>query len=247
VLEASRAVSRIIGAGIAPAALEMTDALVIQAVEAAYHFGFPSAAGAALIIELDGLAAGLDDIAVCVRDCCEHEGASEVRQADDEADRELLWKSRKRAFGAMGRLTRAYCTQDGVVPRSRLPDIVEVILCVGARHGLRIANLMHAGDGNIHPLILYDDRDADEVRRVFAAGNEILEACVAMGGLVTGEHGIGVEKVGLMHTSFTDDELSAMAAVRDVFNPRGLCNPNKMFPSSRARTEVTRPRPRAGG
>lgn len=247
VLEASHAVSRIIGAGIVPAALEMMDALVIQAVEAAYHFGFPSAAGAALIIELDGLAASLDDIAVRVRDCCEDEGASEVRQAADETERELLWKSRKRAFGAMGRLTRAYCTQDGVVPRSRLPDIVEVILGVGARHGLRIANLMHAGDGNIHPLILYDDRDAEEVRRVVAAGNEILAACVAMGGSVTGEHGIGVEKVSLMRTSFTDDELSAMAAVRDVFNPRGLCNPNKMFPSSRACIEVTRPRPRAGG
>lgn len=247
VLEASRAVSRIIGAGIVPAALEMMDALVIQAVEAAYHFGFPSGAGAALIIELDGLAAGLDDIAARVRDCCEDEGASEVRQAADEIERDLLWKSRKRAFGAMGRLTRAYCTQDGVVPRSRLPDIVEVILSVGARHGLRIANLMHAGDGNIHPLILYDDRDSEEVRRVVAAGNEILEACVAMGGSVTGEHGIGIEKIGLMRTSFTVDELSAMADVRDVFNPRGLCNPNKMLPSSRACIEVTRPRPRAGG
>jgi glycolate oxidase len=140
VLEASRAVSRIIGAGIVPAALEMMDALVIQAVEAAYHFGFPSAAGAALIIEVDGLAAGLDDIAARVRDCCADEGASEVRQAANATERDLLWKSRKRAFGAMGRLTRAYCTQDGVVPRSRLPDIVEVILSVGARHGLRIAN-----------------------------------------------------------------------------------------------------------
>jgi len=247
VLEASRAVSRIIGAGIVPAALEMMDRLVIEAVESAYHFGFPSTAGAALIIELDGLAAGLADIAATVRACCESEGATEVRQAADTVERELLWKSRKRAFGAMGRLTRAYCTQDGVVPRSRLAEIAQVILDVGSRHRLRIATLMHAGDGNIHPLILYDDRDADEIRRVIAAGNEILEACVALGGSVTGEHGIGIEKIDLMRTCFTADELDAMADVRDVFNPRGLCNPNKIFPSSRSCIEITRPRPRAGG
>jgi glycolate oxidase len=247
VLEASRAVSRIIRAGIVPAALEMMDALVIEAVEAAYHFGFPPTAGAALIIELDGLAAGLGDTAARVRTCCEAEGATDVRQAANAAERELLWKSRKRAFGAMGRLTRAYCTQDGVVPRSRLPDIVEVILAVGHRHGLRIANLMHAGDGNIHPLILYDDRDPDEIRRVVVAGNEILEACVAMGGSVTGEHGIGVEKINLMNTAFTADELDAMSDLRLVFNPHNLCNPNKIFPSSRGCIEITRPRPRGGG
>jgi glycolate oxidase len=128
-----------------------------------------------------------------------------------------------------------------------LPDIVAVILDVGVKHRLRIANLMHAGDGNIHPLILYDDRDSDEIRRVVTAGNEILRACIAMGGSVTGEHGIGVEKIELMHESFTDDELAAMVDVRAVFNPRGLCNPNKIFPSSRSCIEVTRPRPRAGG
>jgi glycolate oxidase len=247
VLEASRAVSRIIAAGIVPAALEMMDKLVIAAVEAAYHYGFPPTAGAALIIELDGCEAGLGDIAERVRGCCEDEGATEVKQANTTSERELLWKSRKRAFGAMGRLTRAYCTQDGVVPRSRLPDIVAVILDVGVKHRLRIANLMHAGDGNIHPLILYDDRDSDEIRRVVTAGNEILRACIAMGGSVTGEHGIGIEKIELMHESFTGDELAAMVDVRTVFNPRGLCNPNKIFPSSRSCIEVTRPRPRAGG
>jgi len=247
VVEASRAVSRIIGDGIVPAALEMMDDLVIGAVEAAYHYGFPATAGAALIIELDGLAAGLDALAERVRLCCEREGATEVRQATTTRERDLLWKSRKRAFGAMGRLTRAYCTQDGVVPRSRLPEIVTRILEIGAKHGLRIANLMHAGDGNIHPLILYDDRDADETRRVILAGNEILEACVALGGSVTGEHGIGVEKVELMRTSFSSDELASMADVRAVFNPNGLCNPNKIFPSNRTCIEITRPRPRAGG
>ena len=247
VLQATRAVSRIISAGIVPAALEMMDGLVIAAVEAAYHYGFPSTAGAALIIELDGLEAGLGDIASRVQKCCEDEGASEVRQAISEEERALLWKSRKRAFGAMGRLTRAYCTQDGVVPRSRLPEIVTVIRDVGTKHGLQIANLMHAGDGNIHPLILYDDRDPDEIRRVIAAGNEILEACVAMGGSVTGEHGIGVEKIDLMRTAFSADEIGAMLDVRAVFDPHSLCNPNKIFPSSRTCIEVTRPRPRGGG
>jgi glycolate oxidase len=247
VLEASRAVSRIIAAGIVPAALEMMDGLVIAAVEAAYHYGFPKGVGAALIIELDGPEAGLSEFTERVRRCCEQEGATEVRQAANDHERDLLWKSRKRAFGAMGRLTRAYCTQDGVVPRSRLPEIVTVILGVGTKHGLRIANLMHAGDGNIHPLILYDDRDPDEIRRVITAGNEILEACVAMGGSVTGEHGIGVEKIDLMRNSFTLEALSAMADVRSVFNETGLCNPNKIFPSSRTCIEITRPRPRAGG
>ena len=247
VAEASRAVSAIIAAGIIPAALEMMDALVIEAVEAAYHFGFPSGAGAVLLIELDGVAAGLDALAARVESCCTAEGASEVKRAASEAERALLWKSRKRAFGAMGRLAPNYCTQDGVVPRSRLPEIVQVIAEVSARYDLRIANLMHAGDGNIHPLVLYDEDEPGEVERVIAAGNEILAACLELGGSITGEHGIGVEKLGLMAAAFTQDTLAAMADVRDAFNPRGLCNPDKVVPSSRSCVEVTRPRPRGGG
>jgi glycolate oxidase len=247
VAEASRAVSAIIADGIIPAALEMLDALVIEAVEAAYHFGFTEGAGAVLLIELDGVAAGLPALAARVEECCRTEGASEIRRADDEAERALLWKSRKRAFGAMGRLAPNYCTQDGVVPRSRLPEIVETIAQVSARHGLRIANLMHAGDGNIHPLVLYDESVPGEVERVIDAGNEILEACLALGGSITGEHGIGVEKLGLMEAAFTQETLAAMADVRDAFNPRGLCNPDKVVPSSRSCVEVSRPRPRGGG
>jgi glycolate oxidase len=247
VAEASRAVSAIIAAGIIPAALEMMDALVIEAVEAAYHFGFPAGAGAVLLIELDGLAAGLETLTTRVEQCCAAEGASEVKRAADEAERALLWKSRKRAFGAMGRLTPNYCTQDGVVPRSRLPEIVAIISEVSARYGLRIANLMHAGDGNIHPLVLYDESKPREVEAVIAAGNEILGACLDLGGSITGEHGIGVEKLGLMSAAFTDETLAAMGDVRDAFNPRGLCNPNKVVPSSRSCVEVTRPRPRGGG
>jgi len=247
VLTASHAVSGIIAAGIVPAALEMMDALVIEAVEKAYHFGFPADAGAVLIIELDGLAVSLEELSQRVRRCCVEAGAREVRRAATSEERDLLWKSRKRAFGAMGRLTKAYCTQDGVVPRSRLPEIVEFISRCATRHRLRIANLMHAGDGNIHPLILYDDRDADEVRRVIDAGNEILTECVRLGGSLTGEHGIGVEKIGLVAATFSADEIEAMADLRAAFGNDGLCNPGKVFPTDRRCVEIARPRPRGGG
>ncbi len=247
VLEASRAVSAIIAAGLVPAALEMMDALVIEAVEAAYGFGFPADAGAVLIIELDGLAAALDEQCVQVIEACNEQGASEVRRADDPRERALLWKSRKRAFGAMGRLSPSYCTQDGVVPRSALPQIVERIGEIGRHYKLRIANLMHAGDGNIHPLLLYDENDPEEVARVLDAGRDILLACLELGGSVTGEHGIGIEKTELMPASFGPATLAAMADLREVFNPRSLCNPHKILPSDRHCVEVTRPRPRGGG
>ncbi len=247
VLEASRAVSDIIAAGLLPAAMEMMDAMVIEAVEAAYGFGFPDDAGAVLIVELDGLEAGLDAACVRVVQACEGQGASEVRRAADEEERALLWKSRKRAFGAMGRLTPAYCTQDGVVPRSRLPEIVEIIAEVSQRHSLRIATLMHAGDGNVHPLILYDDKDQSQVEHVIMAGNEILGACLDLGGSVSGEHGIGVEKIALMSQAFDQEALQAMADLRAVFNPSGLCNPHKVLPSDRSCMEVKRPGPRGGG
>jgi glycolate oxidase len=247
VMEASRAVSSIIAAGIIPAALEMMDALVIEAVENAYHAGLPRDAGAVLIIELDGLRAGMDELAARVEECCSAEGAGEVRRAADETERDLIWKARKRAFGAMGRLAPSYCTQDGVVPRSRLPEIVEAIAGIAARHRLRIANLMHAGDGNIHPLILFDDASDEEVEHVIVAGHEILETCVRLGGSVTGEHGIGVEKLGLMEKAFSPAALEAMSDLRAAFNPEGLCNPHKVLPSERGCVEVRRPRPRGGG
>jgi glycolate oxidase len=147
----------------------------------------------------------------------------------------------------MGRLAPSYCTQDGVVPRSRLAEIAERIGTIAERHRLRIANLMHAGDGNIHPILLYDDHDDDEVRRVLLAGEEILEACLDLGGSVTGEHGIGVEKLSLMSRAFSESTLAAMGDVREVFNPSGLCNPGKVLPSDRGCIEIRRPRPRAGG
>ena len=230
---ASQAVSDIIGAGMIPGALEMMDQLIIQGVEAAYHFGFPLDAGAILIIELDGLFAGLAAQAQRVIEICRRNGAREVRVAKTEQERVDLWKCRKRAFGAIGRLSPNFLTQDGVVPRSKLPVIMQFIRACSEKYGLRIPNVFHAGDGNIHPLILYDERDADQVRRALAAGHDILEKCVELGGSVTGEHGIGVEKMDFMAKQFSKDDLDAMQMLRRVFDPSGHCNPHKMFPGSK--------------
>ncbi len=231
--DASQTVSDIIAAGIIPGALEMMDRLITQAVEAAYHFGFPLDAGAALIIELDGLSAGLEAQAQRVIALCKKNRAREVRVAQSEQERTDLWKSRKRAFGAIGRLSPNFLTQDGVVPRSKLPEIMRFIAACAEKHGLRIPNVVHAGDGNIHPLILYDEREPDQVRRAVAAGNDILEKCIELGGSVTGEHGIGVEKIDFMEKQFTRETLEAMRALRGVFDPGGRCNPHKLFPGSK--------------
>ncbi len=231
--EASQTVSDIIAAGIVPGALEMMDQLITQAVEAAYHFGFPLDAGAVLIIELDGLAAGLDRQAENVLAICRKNRAREVRLAQSEEERALLWKCRKRSFGAIGRLSPNYLTQDGVVPRSKLPQIMEFIRATSRKFGLRIPNVFHAGDGNIHPLVLYDERDPEQVRKAVRAGEEILEKCIELGGSVTGEHGIGVEKIDFMAKQFGPDDLEAMRMLRRVFDPEQRCNPHKMFPGSK--------------
>src|SRR6266700_4356902 len=242
---ASEAVSGIIGAGLVPAALEMMDQLIIQALEAAFHVGLPTDAGAVLLIELDGPAAGLDTQSERVKAVCRTNGARELRVARDDAERATLWKCRKRAFGAIGRLAPNYCTQDGVVPRTRVPDILRVIAAVAERHRLRIANVFHAGDGNIHPILLFDERDRDEVARVLAAGREILEACVALGGSITGEHGIGVEKMAQMPLLFGPDDLAAMVRLRAVFDPEGRANPHKIFPDAKVCVETRAPRRQA--
>src|SRR5436309_3454299 len=242
---ASEAVSGIIAAGIVPAALEMMDRLIVQAVEAAYRIGLPTDAGAVLLIELDGPAVGLDPHAERIAAVCRVNGVREIRVARDDAERAALWKCRKRAFGAVGRLAPNYCTQDGVVPRTRVPDILRHIAAAAKRHRLRIANVFHAGDGNIHPILLFDERDQDEVRRVLAAGREILEACVALGGSLTGEHGIGVEKIGQMPLLFGPDDLAAMVRLRAVFDPEGRANPHKIFPDAKVCVEPRAPRRQA--
>ena len=229
VADASRAVSGIVGSGIIPAALEMMDQLILQAVEEAFHVGFPLDAGAVLLIEIDGIEAGFDELTRRIEAVCREAGMRSLRTARDAAERQALWMARKRAFGAIGRLAPNYCTQDGVVPRSRLPQILDRIREIGERHGLTIPNVFHAGDGNIHPILLYDERDPEQIKQVLAASREILEACIELGGSVTGEHGIGVEKISMLERMFSPDDLATMRRVRDVFNPDGLANPNKIF------------------
>ncbi len=230
--DATQAISRIIGAGIIPAALEMMDQGIVSAVEAAFNFGFPLDAGAVLLIEVDGLDCVVDDEAKLITDLCMDTGAREVRLSRTEEERLLLWKCRKQAFGAIGRLSPSYCTQDGVVPRTQLPEILKFILDVSQRYQIRIVNVFHAGDGNIHPILLFDERDAEQVKRVMLASDEILNRCIDLGGSVTGEHGIGVEKISLMNRLFTKTDLEVMTDIRGVFNPQQLCSPGKMLPTA---------------
>ena len=225
--------SGIIAAGIVPAALEMMDQLITQALEEAYHFGFPLDAGAVLIVELDGLAKGIEQQAKRVEEICRRNNAREVRLAKDAAERAALWKCRKQAFGAIGRLSPNYVTQDGVVPRSKLPEIMRFIRTVSDKYELRIPNVFHAGDGNIHPLILYDERKPGQVKRALQAGHDILGKCIELGGSVTGEHGIGAEKIDFMAKQFSKDDLDAMQQLRRVFDPKKRCNPHKMFPGAK--------------
>src|SRR5438874_6891420 len=238
--DATNTISDIIAAGIIPGALEMLDQLILQAVEAAYHFGFPLDAGAVLIMEVDGLEAGLDSDAERITGIALKNRAREVRRANTEAERLLLWKARKNAFGAVGRLAPSYCTQDGVVPRTKLPHILREIHRIGEKYQLRICNVFHAGDGNIHPILLFDERDPDQIRRVLAAGREILEECLKCGGSVTGEHGLGVEKINFMPKLFSPEDLMMMTRLRSAFNPNGQCSPGKMFPTAGACIEPSK-------
>jgi glycolate oxidase len=238
--DATNTISDIIGGGIVPAALEMLDRPILKALEDAFHFGFPLDAGAVLIMEVDGLEAGLDAEAERMIEMARRNRAREVRRAGTEAERLLLWKSRKQAFGAVGRLAPSYCTQDGVVPRTKLPHMLRQIQQIGERHGVRICNVFHAGDGNIHPILLFDERDAGQVKRVLAASHDILDECIRVGGSVTGEHGIGVEKLDFMPKLFTPEDLNMMLRLRSAFNPEGRCSPRKMLPTAGACIEQSR-------
>jgi glycolate oxidase len=234
VRDATETISAIIGAGIIPAALEMMDQGIIEALEAAFQFGFPLDAGAVLLIETDGLEVSVEQEAVEIEKLCHENGAREVRRAQSEEERQLLWKCRKQAFGAIGRLSPSYCTQDGVVPRTKLPEILEFITESAARHGIRCVNVFHAGDGNIHPILLFDERDPEQIQRVLASSDEILSRCIDLGGSVTGEHGIGVEKISFMQRLFSADDLEVMTRVRIALNPDGRCSPSKMLPTAGA-------------
>lgn len=232
--DASHAVSAIIAAGVMPAALEMMDREIIRAVEASvFAAGLPPDAGAALLIELDGIEAGLDDEAEKVTSICMEYGARNCRYARDEAERKKLWAARKGAFGAIGRITPDSMIQDAVVPRSRLPEVLNAAYEIAAKYQLRIANVFHAGDGNLHPLICFDSRFPDQVARVREAGRELMEVCVKAGGTITGEHGVGLDKRELLPLVFSEADMNAMLSVRAAFDPLGLCNPGKIVPMLR--------------
>ena len=228
---AARAVSRIVATGIVPAALEMMDNATIRAVEASiYAAGYPVDAAAVLLCEVDGIAEGLDEDVAIIRQSCMDAGARDVLVATTDADRTRLWQGRKKAFGAMGRIAPSLVVQDAVVPRTRLPDVLEAIHEIATRHRVQVCNVFHAGDGNLHPNIPYDASDADASARVHAAMSEIMLACIAAGGTITGEHGVGLDKLPYMERLFSAESLSAMCSIRDVFDPERRANPGKVVP-----------------
>ena len=232
--DASHAVSAIIAAGLMPAALEMMDREIIRAVEASvFAAGLPPDAGAALLIELDGIEAGLDEEVEQVTKICMDYGARACRGARDEAERKKLWAARKGAFGAIGRISPDSMIQDAVVPRSRLPEVLDAAYRIAAKYQLRIANVFHAGDGNLHPLICFDSRFPAEVQRVKDAGRELMETCVRAGGSITGEHGVGFDKRELLPLIFSEKDMETMLLVRAAFDPSGLMNPGKIIPTLR--------------
>jgi glycolate oxidase len=229
--DASRAVTEILARGITPAAIEMIDQVTLRAVEAFIHAGFPLDAAAVLLVEVDGFLDDLDEQAARVVDACRAMGARDVRLAKDDAERLKLWKGRKQAFGALGRVAPNYYTHDGVIPRSKLPEVLDEIFRIAAVHRVLIANVFHAGDGNLHPVILFDEREPDVIDRVRAASDAILRLVIRVGGALSGEHGIGCEKIGYMDLIFSDDDLDQFRRLRAVFNPTGLCNPDKVIPA----------------
>jgi glycolate oxidase subunit GlcD len=228
---AARAVSAIIARGIVPAALEMMDAATIQAVEASiYAAGYPVDAAAVLLIELDGFAAGIEEDTNTVVQICTGAGARSVRVASEEPERVRLWQGRKKAFGAMGRVSRHLVVQDAVVPRTRLPEVLSAIHSIATKHRVKVCNVFHAGDGNLHPNIGYDAMDPDEARRVHLAMREIMDVCIRAGGSITGEHGVGLDKLAYMEQLFTTDTLKVMCDLRAAFDPARLSNPGKVVP-----------------
>jgi len=236
--QAGAAVSAIIGAGVIPAAIEMMDALAIEAAEAAVQCGYPQGAGAVLIVELDGPAVEVQHQFDEVEGYCRANGAFEIRIAADDVERALFWKGRKSAFAAVGRISPDYIVQDGVIPRTSLPSVLRRISQISAEAGVRVANVFHAGDGNLHPLVLFDDSVEGEAERAEAVSGAILDLCIQNGGSITGEHGVGADKAKYMPRMFTDDDLDTMQLLRCAFDPASISNPGKVFPTPRLCGEV---------
>ena len=235
--DAGEAVSRIIAAGITPAAIEMMDRLAIRACEETVHAGYPDC-GAALVVELDGPAVETVALLARITEICNAGGATEIRVAADDEERALIWKGRKAAFASMGRISPSYYVQDGVIPRTKLREVLEQIEDLSATYGLRVANVFHAGDGNLHPLVLYDGAEPGAGDRALELAGKILRSCITAGGSITGEHGVGADKACYMPAMFSPASLSVMGRVRDAFDPRDLCNPGKALPTPHLCGEV---------
>ncbi|MGB6874748.1 MAG: FAD-linked oxidase C-terminal domain-containing protein [Candidatus Acidiferrales bacterium] len=245
--DATETVVEITARGITPAACEMLDGWTLRAVEAWVHAGFPLDSAAVLLIEVDGMREAAEEHAAQITEVCKLHGAREVRVARDAKERELLWKGRKNAFGAVGRLSPTYYVQDGVIPRTKLPQTLREIDRIGKENGFEIGNIFHAGDGNLHPIILFDARDPKQFQRAVSTADAIIRFCIEMGGAITGEHGVGMEKDRLMPLLFTEADLTLMRGVRDAFNPVGRLNPGKIFPTGKGCGEVRiRPMPLSG-
>jgi glycolate oxidase len=236
--DASRTVAEITARGITPSACEMMDGWTLAVIEDYLKAGFPRDSAAILLIEVEGLREAAESQAAAVADICNANHAREVRTARDERERDLLWKGRKNAFGAMGRLAPSNYVLDGVIPRSKLPEALEHIQEIGAREGFRIGNIFHAGDGNLHPIILFDPRDAAQFKKAVAVAEEIIRMCLSMGGSLTGEHGVGMEKNELMPLLFGDADFDLMRRLHDAFNPDSSLNPGKIFPISKGCGEI---------
>jgi glycolate oxidase len=231
--EAGGAVSSIIAAGIVPAAIEMMDNLSIQAAEAAVHANYPLDAGAILLAELDGPAVEVDEAMSTVEEICRTHGATSLHVAANDEERALMWKGRKSAFAAMGRISRDYYVQDGVIPRTALPGVLRQIQALGEQYGLRVANVFHAGDGNLHPLVLFDGTVAGQAHEAEKLAGDILKACVDAGGSITGEHGVGEDKKRYMPLMFSSEDMDTMQLLRCAIDPARLYNPDKVFPTPR--------------
>jgi glycolate oxidase len=236
--DATETVAALTAGGITPAACEMMDGWTIRIVESWIHAGLPTDAGALLLIEVDGAREAAEEQAAAMTEICGRNRAREVRVARDEREREALWKGRKNAFGALGRVAPDSYVQDGVIPRTRLPEALRRIGEIGRKHGFEVGNVFHAGDGNLHPMLCFDSREPGQFERVIETAREIITLCIEMGGTITGEHGVGMEKDRLMPLLFSEADLTLMRCVREAFNPLGLLNPGKVLPSGKGCGEI---------
>ncbi len=236
-----KTVADVIASGIVPTSMEVMDGAMIRVVEDAFHYGFPLDAQALLLLEIDGVDQVLEEQLAAVTDICRLNKAMDIKQCSDPKRRMELWSARKRAFGAIGRISHSYCTQDACVPRSKLPEAQERINQIGAKHGLKITNVFHAGDGNVHPILLFDEEKPEEVQRVLQASQELLEYCISIGGALTGEHGVGVEKLHLMPKMFNPATLDTFLKIKKTFDPEQRVNDGKLIPSDKLYIELLKP------